>query len=114
MRFLFLITLLSLVEFGGDANFRIYAQKNQIKNLLIGCIFYVLLVKILIKSLKRNNVILTNGMWDGVSALVGTVLAFFILHERVNHWSQWVGIGFIIFGITLLNFNVKSKFCFLL
>ena len=107
MKFLLLIILLCLVEFGGDANFRIYAQKKQIKNLIIGCIFYILLVKILIESLKRNNVILTNGMWDGVSALIETVLAIVLLREKFTHWTQWVGITLIISGITLLNKSVN-------
>ena len=107
MKFLFLITLLSLVEFGGDANFRIYDKKKQIQNLIIGILFYILLVKILIESLKRNNVILTNGMWDGLSALIGTVLAIVLLHEKFTHWTQWVGIFLVISGITLLNTTVK-------
>ena len=105
--FFLLIIILSLAEFIGDSNFKLYARKNQIKNLIFGIIAYIIVIKILIESLKQRNLIFTNGMWDAVSTLIGTLLAFLILHETLNNWQQWFGISLIIFGIGFLNYGKK-------
>ena len=105
MYFVLLITLLSLVEFVGDSNLKIYARTNTLKNLAIGIIAYIFVIKILIESFKRRNLIFTNAMWDAISTLISTLLAVFILKESLNNWQQWVGVGSIILGIMLLNYG---------
>ena len=40
----------------------------------------------------RGNVMYTNAMWDGMSALINTTLAFFILKETLAHPVQWLGL----------------------
>jgi multidrug transporter EmrE-like cation transporter len=105
--FILLIIILSLVEFIGDSNFKLYARKNRIINLIIGIISYIIVIKVLIESLKQRNLILTNAMWDAISTLIGTLLAIFVLHETLNNWQQWVGISIIIIGIAFLNYGKK-------
>jgi len=41
-------------------------------------------------------------MWDGVSAIVETLAAYFILGERLNTTSQYIGLGMIIVGLFML------------
>jgi multidrug transporter EmrE-like cation transporter len=105
MNFVLLIILLSLVEFVGDSNFKNYARTNTFKNLIIGVIAYIFVVKILIESFKQRNLIFTNAMWDAISTLISTLLAVFILREHLNNWQQWVGLFSIVFGILLLNYG---------
>ena len=108
MNFIILIILLSLVEFVGDSNFKTYARSNTFKNLIIGIIAYIFVVKILIGSLKQRNLIITNAMWDAISTIISTILAVFVLKEHLNNWQQWVGVISIIGGIFLLNYGKPS------
>jgi multidrug transporter EmrE-like cation transporter len=105
MNFILLIIILSLVEFVGDSNFKRYAQTKTFKNLIVGIIAYIFVVKILIESFKQRNLIFTNAMWDAISTLISTLLAVFILKETLNNWQQWVGVISIILGILLLNYS---------
>ena len=105
MNFILLIVLLSLIEFVGDSNFKEYSRSKTFKNLVIGVIAYIFVVKILIESFKRRNLIFTNAMWDAISTLISTFLAVFILKEHLNNWQQWVGLLSIIFGLALLNYG---------
>lgn len=105
MYFILLIILLSLVEFVGDSNLKIYSRSNTFRNLVIGVIAYILVVKILIVSFKQRNLIFTNAMWDAVSTLISTFLAVFILKESLNNWQQYLGVISIILGIALLNYG---------
>ncbi len=105
MNFILLIIILSLIEFVGDSNFKRYAQTKTFKNLIIGIIAYIFVVKILIESFKQRNLIFTNAMWDAISTLISTLLAVFILKETLNNWQQWIGVISIILGIFLLNYS---------
>jgi multidrug transporter EmrE-like cation transporter len=107
MNFLLLVVLLSLVEFIGDTNLKIYARTDYFKNLLIGIISYILIVKLYIEALKQSNLIFTNAMWDAISTVITTGLAIFILHERLTNWQQWAGLITVVIGILLLNYGKK-------
>lgn len=61
-----------------------------------GVIFY------LIKSLRVGNVTYVNGMWDGVSAILETAVAFFVFGERLKTPMQYLGLGLIVVGLFIL------------
>jgi multidrug transporter EmrE-like cation transporter len=109
MNFIVLIILLSLTEFVGDANFKIYSRTSQFGNLVMGILAYIVLVKILIEALKQHNLIITNGMWNAIQTITQTVLAYFILKERLTNWQQWAGLGSIVFGVIFLNYGTLPK-----
>jgi multidrug transporter EmrE-like cation transporter len=109
MNFILIIILLSLTEFVGDSNFKIYSRSNQLTNLVIGVIAYIFLIKILIEALKQHNLIITNGMWNAIQTIIETALAYFILKERLSNWQQWVGLGTIVLGIGFLNYGKLPK-----
>lgn len=98
-----LITLLSFVEYIGDASFKTYARSDEGMYLIFGIIAYALMVKLLISALRTSNLIYTNGMWDGISAIIGTTLAFILLGERLSNKYQWGGLAMIIAGVFLIN-----------
>jgi multidrug transporter EmrE-like cation transporter len=41
-------------------------------------------------------------MWDGVSGLLESLAAYIFLGERLNHWSQYVGLAMITLGLMVL------------
>ena len=105
--FMFILTiiLLSFFEFIGDTNFKFFARTNHKHNLYIGLIAYVVMIFCLVSALKRGNVMFTNGMWDGISAIITTVLAFVLFKERLSNKFQWVGLVLIIIGCILLGYG---------
>jgi len=96
------IVMLSVVEIFGDFNLRWYAQSNQLYYLVYGVLGYIGIVVYLIKSLRSDNVLYVNGMWDGVSGLIESVAAYIILGDRLEKWYQYMGLIFVITGIYLL------------
>jgi hypothetical protein len=103
MMLIITIILLSLVEYIGDSNFKFYARTGNNNNLILGIIFYGLVIKFLIEALKSSNLIYANGMWDGVSTVIATVLAYFLLNETLNSPLQWIGLLMIVGGIFALH-----------
>lgn len=94
--------LLSIAEIFGDFKFKDFARLGGTGNFIQGCIGYVGVIFFLIRSLRTGSVIYVNGMWDGVSAIVETLAAYFILGERLNTTSQYIGLGMIIVGLFVL------------
>jgi len=103
MIFILLIALVSLSEYIGDSNFKLYARSGQLNHLGMGLVAYAVMISFLIKALSRSNLIYANGMWDGVSAVITTVLAFLLLGERLTSIQQWIGLAMIIGGIFALH-----------
>ena len=99
---LLLIILLSLTEIYGDFSLRFYAQTNKVEWLAHGITGYAGVVFFLIQALKSNNVLYVNGLWDGVSGLIESVAAYYILGDRLEKMSEYIGILFIIVGIMLM------------
>ena len=98
-----LIIALSLVEYFGDSNFKAYARSGKNLHLIYGLVFYSIMIKLLIESLKKGNLIYVNGMWDGISTIIGTVLAYYLLKETLSTPLQWCGMVLIILGVFTLN-----------
>ena len=96
------IIILCFVEVYGDFALRFYAQTNNIKWLVHGCVGYVGVVYFLIQSLRFNNVLYVNGLWDGMSGLLESVVAYYVLGDRLEKSSEYIGLLFIIAGVFLL------------
>ena len=99
MNVFLLIIFVSLIEFIGDSNFKFYARSAKKNNLIIGIIAYAIMIVFIILILKKTNVMYMNGMWDGISAVIESLLAFILLHETLSNRFQYLGLIFIIFGI---------------
>jgi len=102
------IITLSLVEIVGDFAFKEYANRGGILPLSIGIVGYIGVCIMLVISLQGSTVLLVNGAWDGISALVESIAAVVILGERFDNYLQYFGIVFIIIGLYLLKIPLKK------
>jgi multidrug transporter EmrE-like cation transporter len=100
---------LSCVEIIGDFALKQYANKGGLAPLLIGIGGYIGVVGMLIISLQGSTVLMVNGAWDGMSALVESVMAYVFLGERFVNYMQYVGLLFILFGLYLLKVPWSKK-----
>jgi len=105
MNFILLIILLSLAEFVGDANLKLYSRNKKIRNILFAIFGYIFVFKFLIEALKQKDLIITNGTWNAIQTIVETALAYWLLHERLTSWKQWAGLLLIVSGIFFLNYS---------
>jgi multidrug transporter EmrE-like cation transporter len=100
------IVLLSLVEILGDFELKYYARTGTITHLYKGLIGYAMVVYFLIQSLKQYNILIVNGIWDGLSALLESSAAYILLGERLTHTINYIGLLFIIAGLVLLRWKL--------
>lgn len=94
--------LLALVEIFGDFSLKEFANTGRSHALVIGSGWYGLVVYFLIQSLRGSTVLFVNGAWDALSGILESLAAFFILGERFQRVSQYLGLGLIFTGIFLL------------
>jgi multidrug transporter EmrE-like cation transporter len=108
------IVTLSLVEVIGDFALKEFANKGGLLPLSIGIGGYIGVVYWLIVSLQDSNILLVNGAWDGISAIVESIAAYIFLGERFNSYIQYIGLVLIIIGVYLLKIpkNKKTPFSF--
>jgi multidrug transporter EmrE-like cation transporter len=103
------IFALSAVEIAGDFALKKFSNEGGIKNLTIGFLGYIGVIYFLIMSLQGSTVLLVNAGWDGVSAIIETLAAYFILGERLESQIQYLGIVIIIIGLLLLKIPLKKN-----
>ena len=108
------IGALCLAEIVGDFGFKEFANNGGIRNFSTGSIGYLGVIFFLIKSLQGSTVLLVNAAWDGLSTVIESAAAFFILGERFSEPSQYVGLFLIIAGLLFLKLPVvnEHKFVF--
>lgn len=91
-----------VAEIFGDFKFKDFARLGGWENFTQGLVGYAGVIYFLIRSLRVGNVIYVNGMWDGISAILETLAAYFILGERLNSKTQYFGLGLLIIGLVLV------------
>jgi len=96
------IVLMCLTEIVGDFGFKGVARHPTPLNWATGIGGYIGIIYYLIKSLRVGNVTYVNGMWDGISGILETLVAYFLFGERLNTRVQYVGIFMIAFGLMAL------------
>ena len=108
LQFLGEITIASLVEYVGDASFKMYARLNSHWYLLLGVISYIVLVYMLIHILTYSNVLQMNIQWDAMSVILESLLAYLLLNEVFSDPLQWVGFFLIVTGLIVMNLGKTS------
>jgi hypothetical protein len=108
------IGALTLFEIAGDFGFQRFANGGGIIPFVFGTTGYIGVIYFLIKSLQGSTILLVNGAWDGISAIIESVAAMIILGERFNSIYQYLGLTFIIIGLFFLKIPLhrKKKFRF--
>jgi multidrug transporter EmrE-like cation transporter len=102
------IVALSAVEVIGDVGFKEYANKGGIVNLAQGIIGYIGVMALLVISLQGSTLLLVNGAWDGISCLIESIYVYLFLGERFDDFSQYIGLVFIVIGISLLKIPISK------
>jgi multidrug transporter EmrE-like cation transporter len=108
------IGALCLAEIVGDFGLKEFANNGGTNSFATGIIGYVGVIWFLIKSLQGSTVLLVNSAWDGLSALIESAAAFFILGERFADPMQYVGLLLIILGLFFLKLPVVNERKFVL
>jgi multidrug transporter EmrE-like cation transporter len=103
------IFALSCVEVVGDFALKEYANHGGITPLAVGIGGYIGVVGMLIMSLQDSTILMVNGAWDGISTIVESLAAYFILGERFDNFLQYVGLVVIVFGVYLLKVPWSKK-----
>jgi multidrug transporter EmrE-like cation transporter len=100
------LLLLCLVEVYGDFKFKAYARSSDdaigVPLFIQGCAGYAGVIYFLIRMLRLKDVIWVNAMWDGGSALIETLFAYFMYGERLNRPVNYAGLALIVLGLFML------------
>jgi multidrug transporter EmrE-like cation transporter len=108
LQFLGEITIASIVEYVGDASFKMYARLDSHFYLLLGIFSYIILVYMLIHILKYSNVLQMNVQWDAMSIILETLLAYILLAEILSEPEQFIGFFLIVSGLIVMNLGKSS------
>uniref|UniRef100_A0A6C0DID5 EamA domain-containing protein n=1 Tax=viral metagenome TaxID=1070528 RepID=A0A6C0DID5_9ZZZZ len=108
------IGILSICEIVGDFGYQFYANGGGILPFSIGTLGYVGVVYFLIKSLQGSTILLVNGAWDGISALIESLAAVLFLGQRLDSPYQYLGLLFIIIGLFFLKIPLQREKKFIL
>lgn len=103
------IGALTLFEIVGDFGFQKFANGGGIIPFVFGTTGYIGVIYFLIKSLQGSTILLVNGAWDGISAIIESIAAMIILGERFNSIYQYLGLTFIILGLFFLKIPLHRK-----
>lgn len=108
------ILLLTLSEIIGDFGYKEFANKGGVKPFATGTIGYIGVIYFLISSLQGSQVLLVNAAWDGISALLESFAAIYVLGESFDDPLKYFGIILIIIGLFFLRMPIVSphKFIF--
>jgi len=101
------IGILSLFEVFGDFMLKSYATTGLTSSLSLGIFGYIGVVLSLIWSFQTGNVLLVNGLWDGMSAVIESIAAYLILGDRLTNPYQYAGLLVTIVGVFMLRYNPK-------
>ena len=96
------VGILSVLEVFGDFMIKRYATLGSLSSLGLGVMGYVGVVAALIWSFHTGNVLIINGLWDGMSTLIESLAAYFILGDRLENPLQYMGLMLIVVGVFLL------------
>jgi len=103
------IGTLTLCEIVGDFGYQQFANHGGIMPFMIGTSGYVGVIYYLIKSLQGSNILLVNGAWDGVSAIIESLAAMIFLNEYFESIYQYIGLLLIITGLFFLRIPITRK-----
>ena len=105
---------LVFTEIIGDFGYEKFANKGGLINFFIGTSGYFGVIYFLIRALQGSNILLVNGVWDGLSTLIETLAAIIILQEYPKNINEMVGLILIIVGLMFVKLPIfrNKKFLF--
>lgn len=106
------IFALSAIEIVGDVAFKLFANDSGIVYFGIGAIAYTIMTGIFIVALQNSSILMVNNSWDAMNTVLQSLVAYLFLGERFEHYSQYLGIGFVIVGMYLMKIPWKKDTSF--
>ena len=103
MIFIFNILVLTVLQYLADVNLKSYARTNNYMSLFYASLCYIGVMAMFVYSVKYSNVLYTRALENGVSTVLESVLAYYLLKESMTNKYQWSGLGFVILGVAMLN-----------
>ena len=101
------IGILSLFEVFGDFMLKSYSATGLTSKLGLGLLGYTGVIISLRWSFKTGNVLVVNGLWDGMSTIIESLAAYLILGNRLENPYQYFGLFITIVGVYMLRYNPK-------
>ncbi len=98
------VGILSTLEVFGDFMLKRYSTLGSLSSLGLGVLGYIGVVAALVWSFKTGNVLLVNGLWDGMSAVIESLAAYLILGDRLENPVQYAGLLFTVLGVFMLKY----------
>lgn len=93
-------------EIAGSCLIKKYAEKEEIKHLVLAIVSYAIMMYLLIQVFKRNsNMLHVNTLWQASVVVLGAIVAYFIFGDRLSHPIQYLGILLAILSIWFINWK---------
>lgn len=89
------------IEAVGDYHLAKFATNNSGNSLFIGYGAYAIILVLFVHSIRTMGLAWSNSAWDGWSNIATNLVAVYGLNERPTN-IEYVGMGFISFGLILL------------
>ena len=106
------IGALTVCEIVGDFGYQYFANSGGILPFAVGTSGYIGVVYYLIRSLQGSSILLVNGAWDGMSAIIESLAAIILLGQRFDSIYQYLGLALIITGMFFLKIPLKRNKAF--
>jgi len=77
-----------------------------VQHLIIGLAGYALMLYFLIRVFRSNsNMLHVNTLWQALVVILGSLVAYFMLGDRLTHPVQYIGILFAILAVFCINYS---------
>jgi len=100
---------MSCAEIYGNTNLKLFTESNHHGHLMSGILGYVGVVFFLIKSLMSGGLMYVSVLWEAMITILGSLVAYFYLNERFEHWVQYLGIVLALLAAVLVHYGGKLK-----
>jgi multidrug transporter EmrE-like cation transporter len=101
--FIFNIIALTILQYLADVNLKTYARMGTKMSLFYAALCYIGVMAMFVYSVKYSNVLYTRALENGISTVLESVLAYYLLKESMTNRYQWSGLGLVILGVAMLN-----------
>jgi len=103
------LAALCCAEIFGNCHVKWYAERKDLKHLIFGVLGYALMIYLLIGIFRKNSSMLyVNTIWQAAVVVLGSIVAYFILGDRLTHPVQYLGIVLALMAVLCINYKPKN------
>jgi multidrug transporter EmrE-like cation transporter len=108
MSFIYVLAM-TAAELIGNAHLKWFADEGKHHNLMFGVMAWMAVLFFLIKTLSSSSMMWTCIMWEAMITILGSLVAYFYLNERFDHWVQYFGIVLALVAMALVHYGGNLK-----